>query len=369
MYHIVFTVGPNADVVTKNLSAFCSDMLDEYLANEGKLIDERAASFSSQTVITPVVYELPTKSTSYVRTLDSVLKKQTPASMSTFSIDFIPPSKRAKLPAFGPKKNPRKSEKRWSKDSKTETTTAPTPMSAVQPTTASKPVPLTTPVATVVTVPITPSNEKTVQKRKKKNPKPPQTETIDLSAPPLDTWADVYNLAAPIMPNTENTIKKKKTKSKSLQPQTQYSSVSELLSAPMVDHNIPVTDSSTNNNVKRKRKKLRSSQSQDSASADMAPLESDSELLPTTAEPHPTPVVTKALLKQRDLENGVVWEGQHRTCISKERAAIALTSLFTLWVEKLLLVLFIVLSSVGPVLIQNWKISEIEIGILLCTQR
>lgn len=63
------------DTGQKNLSAFCSDMLDEYLESEGKLIDERAASFS-QAVVSPVAYQLPTKSTSYVRTLDSVLKKQ-----------------------------------------------------------------------------------------------------------------------------------------------------------------------------------------------------------------------------------------------------------------------------------------------------
>ncbi|KAI2654168.1 hypothetical protein H4Q32_010808 [Labeo rohita] len=68
----------------KNLSAFCSDMLDEYLASEGKLIDERAATLS-QTDVTPVAYQLPTKSTSYVRTLDSVLKKQVPPTLSTTS--------------------------------------------------------------------------------------------------------------------------------------------------------------------------------------------------------------------------------------------------------------------------------------------
>ncbi|KAG5857173.1 hypothetical protein ANANG_G00016300 [Anguilla anguilla] len=67
-----------ADGALKHRSAFCSDMLDEYLANEGKLIDERAATFA-QSAVSPVVYQLPTKSTSYVRTLDSVLKKQTPA--------------------------------------------------------------------------------------------------------------------------------------------------------------------------------------------------------------------------------------------------------------------------------------------------
>ncbi|XP_052001632.1 MAX dimerization protein MGA a [Xyrauchen texanus] len=72
------------DVEQKNLSAFCSDMLDEYLASEGKLIDERAANLS-QTVTMPVAYQLPTKSTSYVRTLDSVLKKQVPPSSSSSS--------------------------------------------------------------------------------------------------------------------------------------------------------------------------------------------------------------------------------------------------------------------------------------------
>ncbi|XP_043118658.1 MAX dimerization protein MGA a isoform X2 [Puntigrus tetrazona] len=74
----------SSDAGQKNLSAFCSDMLDEYLASEGKLIDERAATLS-QADITPVAYQLPTKSTSYVRTLDSVLKKQVPATMSTAS--------------------------------------------------------------------------------------------------------------------------------------------------------------------------------------------------------------------------------------------------------------------------------------------
>ncbi|XP_048046886.1 MAX dimerization protein MGA a isoform X2 [Megalobrama amblycephala] len=74
----------STDAGQKNLSAFCSDMLDEYLASEGKLIDERAANLS-QTDTTPVAYELPTKSTSYVRTLDSVLKKQVPATLSTTS--------------------------------------------------------------------------------------------------------------------------------------------------------------------------------------------------------------------------------------------------------------------------------------------
>ncbi|XP_053365590.1 MAX dimerization protein MGA a isoform X2 [Clarias gariepinus] len=68
-------VTTSSETGQRNLSAFCSDMLDEYLESEGKLIDERAASFS-QAAVTPVAYQLPTKSTSYVLTLDSVLKKQ-----------------------------------------------------------------------------------------------------------------------------------------------------------------------------------------------------------------------------------------------------------------------------------------------------
>lgn len=84
LHYILFAGVSSTDAGQKNLSAFCSDMLDEYLASEGKLIDERAANLS-QTDTTPVAYELPTKSTSYVRTLDSVLKKQVPATLSTTS--------------------------------------------------------------------------------------------------------------------------------------------------------------------------------------------------------------------------------------------------------------------------------------------
>lgn len=59
----------------KNLSAFCSNMLDEYLESEGQIICERAAAFSTRPE-DPVVYQLPAKSSSYVRTLDSVLKQR-----------------------------------------------------------------------------------------------------------------------------------------------------------------------------------------------------------------------------------------------------------------------------------------------------
>lgn len=44
---------------------------------------ETSMGFSSNAPTSPVVYQLPTKSTSYVRTLDSVLKKQSTISPST----------------------------------------------------------------------------------------------------------------------------------------------------------------------------------------------------------------------------------------------------------------------------------------------
>lgn len=77
----------------KNRSAFCSDKLDEYLENEGKLM-ETSMEFSPSTSSCPVVYQLPTKSTSYVRTLDSVLKKQstvTPSDSYIFKPLSVPP--------------------------------------------------------------------------------------------------------------------------------------------------------------------------------------------------------------------------------------------------------------------------------------
>ncbi|XP_031227410.1 MAX gene-associated protein isoform X4 [Mastomys coucha] len=74
--------GGNSEASLKNRSAFCSDKLDEYLENEGKLM-ETSMGFSSNAPTSPVVYQLPTKSTSYVRTLDSVLKKQSTISPST----------------------------------------------------------------------------------------------------------------------------------------------------------------------------------------------------------------------------------------------------------------------------------------------
>ncbi|KAK2103764.1 hypothetical protein P7K49_017620 [Saguinus oedipus] len=91
--------GGNSESSLKNRSAFCSDKLDEYLENEGKLM-ETSMGFSSNAPTSPVVYQLPTKSTSYVRTLDSVLKKQSTVSPSTsYSLkphSVAPASRKAK---------------------------------------------------------------------------------------------------------------------------------------------------------------------------------------------------------------------------------------------------------------------------------
>ncbi|XP_059705486.1 MAX gene-associated protein isoform X7 [Haemorhous mexicanus] len=84
--------GSSSEGSLKNRSAFCSDKLDEYLENEGKLM-ETSMGFSSDTPTSPVVYQLPTKSTSYVRTLDSVLKKQSTVIPSTsYTSKPVPPS-------------------------------------------------------------------------------------------------------------------------------------------------------------------------------------------------------------------------------------------------------------------------------------
>ncbi|XP_046901370.1 MAX dimerization protein MGA a isoform X4 [Hypomesus transpacificus] len=248
-------VVPSSDgTTTKNLSAFCSDMLDEYLANEGKLIDERAASFS-QTVVNPVTYELPTKSSSYVRTLDSVLKKQTQGPTSSIISDFIPPSKRPKLPPLG-FRNQRRTKKEQMQDSKENKTKILTTLTTT--TSAPKPPP-------------------------KSAPKPVQTSgsIVSQSVQPEHT--------APFTPNPKDTVQKKR------------------------------------------KKKSKVSEGPTGSSADMAPLESDSELGPAANTiPNSSTVITKTMLKMKDLEDGVVWEGRHRTCITEERAEIALTSLFTL---------------------------------------
>ncbi|XP_059209138.1 MAX dimerization protein MGA a isoform X4 [Centropristis striata] len=272
--------GPGSDVQKKNLSAFCSDMLDEYLENEGRLIDERAASFS-QPLVEPLVYELPTRSTSYVRTLDSVLKKKTADSPTSDLISgFIPPSKRPKAP-FRESKAARKESFRQKgpKHKKPRAEPTPGPAPALSP--AEPNVVLKQPI---VQLPATP--------------------------PLSDHTAPVTHRSKKVRLNHTEllTLSPQRSKRRKLKPRTS----SQTLSPPKCTASPP------------------------GASEDMAPLESDSEL--GTAEnqneetcgTHVGPVMTRALLRQKDLEDGVVWEGRPRTTITRERAAIALTSLFTL---------------------------------------
>ncbi|KAF7656799.1 hypothetical protein LDENG_00035930 [Lucifuga dentata] len=61
------------DEPQKDLSAFCSNILDEYLESEAQQISERAAAFSTSAEGS-VAYQLPATSSSYVKTLDTALK-------------------------------------------------------------------------------------------------------------------------------------------------------------------------------------------------------------------------------------------------------------------------------------------------------
>ncbi|XP_072539494.1 uncharacterized protein mgab [Salminus brasiliensis] len=83
----------------RNKSAFCSDMLDEYLENEAQQISDRVAVFSKSSS-PPVSYQLPSKSSSYVVTLDSLLKaRSTPLNKVLCSrenkIQMKPPLRRS----------------------------------------------------------------------------------------------------------------------------------------------------------------------------------------------------------------------------------------------------------------------------------
>ncbi|XP_057209721.1 MAX gene-associated protein [Triplophysa rosa] len=75
-----------------NRSAFFSDELDEYLESEAQQICQRAAVFSTSSP-SSVVYQMPDKSSSYVRTLDSVLQTRgATAAPPTASTDRRNPS-------------------------------------------------------------------------------------------------------------------------------------------------------------------------------------------------------------------------------------------------------------------------------------
>ncbi|KAM9294408.1 LOW QUALITY PROTEIN: MAX gene-associated protein [Gastrophryne carolinensis] len=84
--------GNNLESSLKNRSAFCSDELDEYLENEAKLMEDFKGTFQSEPVSHTINCQFPTKSSSYVRTLDSVLKKQASQLASSSSLNMLKPS-------------------------------------------------------------------------------------------------------------------------------------------------------------------------------------------------------------------------------------------------------------------------------------
>lgn len=235
------------DTGQKNLSAFCSDMLDEYLESEGKLIDERAASFS-QAVITPVAYQLPTKSTSYVRTLDSVLKKQA------------------------------------------------------------------LPLATALSKPSA-TSRKTALTSKSKEP------------------VSGVKMKKSIKSGTKNPVcsKDKTSSSKKSTKSNTSKSVSSVLSAPL-----GLSQSKKSPKIKFKKG---SKTSQNSLQTDEKPVKDSVSVAPAGQNTSNTPGsnqpvgrnsgLPKTLVKLRDVEDGAVWEGKHRTYITMERAAIALSCLVT----------------------------------------
>ncbi|XP_057714664.1 MAX dimerization protein MGA a isoform X2 [Corythoichthys intestinalis] len=227
----------------KNLSAFCSDMLDQYLESEAKLIDQRVASFSQPPGDSLPVYEHPASSTSYVRTLNSVLKKQSPAPATSELISgFIPPSKRAKAPL------------RQLKVSK-----------------------------------------KVV--RKPKRFKPSVNPSTSDSYPSVGTLRDSPQnsalLAEPLKPNNP--------------PPTVQPMTNTQLSSPM--QSPPV----------ERKKRFKHIPTHLQSNPDGANLSAFLK-----------PMLTRGLLRQKDLEDSTMWGGQPRTFITEERASIALTSLFTL---------------------------------------
>lgn len=218
-----------------NLSAFCSDMLDEYLASEGKLIDERAANLS-QTDTTTVAYQLPTKSTSYVRTLDSVLKKQVPPSLSSSSKHSSPTSNNSK-PTFKSK----------------------------------------------------------VGNKSKKNLKPGKGNQVLSTTKPTK----------PVSGGDKLMSLNKVQHSKRLE-RNNIRKASKSLNTEKILTEIPVV-----------------------VASDKTPRLEDSESRTANSSGGRSPGLPKTLVKLMDVEDGAVWEGKRRTCITEERAAIALTALFT----------------------------------------
>lgn len=241
-------VTTSSDTGQKNLSAFCSDMLDEYLESEGKLIDERAASFS-QAVVTPVAYQLPTKSTSYVRTLDSVLKKQA----LPLACALSEPSATSRKTMLNSKRNKAVSEVKTKKPMKVEN-------------------------------PVSTTDKKSGGTSSKKSTKSNTSKS-----------GSSVQSAAPALSQSKKSSKVK-TKKGSKPSQDSFHTAEK----PAKDLKSAVP----------------AGQNASSSPGSNLPLGRSSGL-------------PKTLVKLRDVEDGAVWEGKHRTYITMERAAIALSCLVT----------------------------------------
>lgn len=238
-------VSTSSDTGQKNLSAFCSDMLDEYLESEGKLIDERAASFS-QAVVTPVAYQLPTKSTSYVRTLDSVLKKQA-------------------IPLVTSVSKPSASSRKTALTSKTKEAGVKIKKS----------------IKSSVKNPVSSTVKKSEGGSSNKSMKYKTSKSVTASAPGLSQNKKSHRI-------------KTKTGSKTSQ------------------HSLQTTEKP----VKDSMSVAPGGQKASSTPGSNLPVGRSSGL-------------PKTLVKLRDVEDGAVWEGENRTYITMERAAIALSCLVT----------------------------------------
>ncbi|XP_029350514.1 MAX dimerization protein MGA a isoform X2 [Echeneis naucrates] len=270
--------GPTSEP-KKNLSAFCSDMLDQYLESEGKLMDERASSFSPPAV--PVVYELPTQSASYVRTLDSVLRKHGTGSADLIS-GFVPPSKRPRL-SLRQMKTSRRRERKHRGPKRTRHRPEPTadPLAAPNP-----------------AGPNLITNKQVVLTSAQHLPSKHTTTLPGLQRPRKKQLKVLLDHSEPLSPLPQTPIFKKRKKLKSK------------------------TTSNTLSHTKSKGTPL-------GPSKDLTPLDLDFELA-ARADQDQGPVITRATLRLKDLEDSVVWEGRARTSVTAERATIALTSLFTL---------------------------------------
>ncbi|XP_055014690.1 MAX dimerization protein MGA a isoform X5 [Boleophthalmus pectinirostris] len=336
----------------KNLSAFCSDMLDEYLETEGKLIDERASSFTAPDPAPSLA--------SYVRTLTCTVKANAAADISTSDIisGFVPPSKRPKPPPNrAAKKTFKHKRKLGRRDENAKVTTKEEEQSKAPPSVQNEEL---SDVSKLKKLRETRrlfkagfnDDAPTIHLKKfGENEEDPSLETENT----MDSYD--YDFTEPLS-HSPKPQKKQKLRSDAFPKEnsSNFDSFSESsrLSAHEFDHTEPISDPTESgpSRVKRRRRRRRRSEELEL----MAPLESDSELCAEETDRKPTnqsqsahdtanqrqeeaesrranqsrPLVTKALVKQRDLEQRGFWEGKQRTYITRERATVALSSLFTL---------------------------------------